>query len=74
MAAIAFGRGPWPIVLGVGLVLLPHLIGAPHPAEFGGRVPPELQGLFTGRALAVNAASWLALGALSGHLRRADPA
>lgn len=66
IAFIAFGRGWWPVALGLGLVLLPHLAGAPHPEEFGGVVPPELQGLFVGRALAVNGAAWLVMGALAG--------
>ncbi len=65
-AFVAFGKGWWPVALGLALVLLPHLVGAPHPDAFGGVTSPELQALFVGRSLAVNAAAWLFMGALAG--------
>jgi len=48
---IAFARG-W-IAWGCAtlLLLVPHLIGAPEPAQFAGQVPPEIAALFTARAL-----------------------
>jgi len=54
---------------GVGLVILaiPHIIGAPHPEAFGGTVPPELAAAFAGRSLAVGAVGWIALGVLSAY-------
>ena len=67
LSAIAFGKG-W-IQWGAGLVViaLPHLIGAPHPAAFGGSVPPELAAEFASRSLGVGAIGWIVLGLLSAH-------
>lgn len=64
---IAFGRG-W-AMWGVGVILLlaPHVIGAPHPGDFSGPVPPELAGEFASRALGVGLAAWAILGSLAGH-------
>lgn len=53
---------------GLILIALPHLVGAPHPDELYGVVPPELAGLFAARVLTVGAAGWLVLGAVAGHL------
>ncbi|OUS05684.1 cobalt transporter [Rhodobacterales bacterium 52_120_T64] len=67
IASIVFGKNwaHW----GVGLVILaiPHVIGAPHPEAFGGTVPPELAAEFAGRSLAVGAVGWIALGVLSAY-------
>ncbi len=52
---------------GAALIALPHLVGAPHPEELTGVVPPELAAHFAARALAVGALTWAALGALAGH-------
>lgn len=62
LAMLAFGRG-W-AMRGVAalLILAPHAIGAPHPADFVGPVPPELAGLFAARALGVGLAAWALLG------------
>lgn len=65
--AIAFGRTLPLQLVGVGLLALPVLVPAPHPAEYGGVVPPELATLFAGRALAVGAATWAVLGFFAGH-------
>jgi cobalt transporter subunit CbtA len=67
-ALLAFSR---PMVLkaaGAVLLALPHLIGAPHPREIGGPVPPELAAEFTAASLATNALFWLVLGALCGGI------
>ena len=63
---IAFGNLAAKIA-GAVLIAAPHLVGAPHPHEFEGVVPPELSALFAARVLAVGALSWAALGALAGH-------
>lgn len=67
ISAVVFGKN-W-IHWGVGLAVLaaPHIIGAPHPAVFGGTVPPELAAEFVGRSLAVGAVGWIALGVLSAY-------
>ena len=56
---------------GIVVLLLPHLIGAPHPA--GGEVgasPPELAAQFAVLSLATAAVFWLVLGWTTGSLYR----
>ena len=53
-------------VLGVLLIALPHLVGAPQPAEIGGAVPPELAGHFAAAALVTAFIFWALLGWLAG--------
>ena len=58
-------------MIGVGaaivLLLLPHIIGAPQPAEFTGPVPTEIGALFASRALSVGLAAWITLGAFCAY-------
>lgn len=66
LALLVFGR-QWSIrLLGVFLLGVPHLIGAPQPAFPGGAAPAELARAFIVASAAANAVFWLALGALSG--------
>ena len=55
-------------VLGGGLILLPHLVGAPHPESYGGSAPPELAAHFAVATLVTGAIFWIVLGGLSGFL------
>lgn len=57
-------------LLGVALLVAPHLVGAPHPdlAETSG-VPAELAAGFVAASLVTAAAFWAALGAVSGWLQ-----
>lgn len=67
---LAFGaRLPWR-ALGIALLLLPHLIGAPHPSEEGGTVPPELAAAFAAASLVSAALFWLVLGGAGGWVYR----
>jgi len=52
--------------LGAVLIAVPHLVGAPQPAELGGAVPPELAGHFAAASIVVNAIFWAVLGWLAG--------
>ncbi len=65
-----FARANWLKVVGILVVALPHLVGAPHPAEFGGNPPPELAGHFVSASLVTAALFWVALGWLSGTFYR----
>jgi len=60
----------WPAVaIGVALVLLPHVIGAPQlVGEHASAVPAHLATAFAANTLFVGAAFWLALGPLYGYL------
>ncbi len=65
---IAFGRS-WAVWgVAVALLLLPHVIGAPHPATLSGPVPPEIAGHFAARVLGVGLAIWCTLGLLAGYI------
>lgn len=59
---IAFVQAPWAGVLGVVLLALPHLIGAPEAAP-ASTAPAELGAEFAARSLAVGLAGWVVLGA-----------
>jgi cobalt transporter subunit CbtA len=74
LALIAFGRNWVFWVLATGLLLAPHLIGAPHPDAFSGPVPPELAALFAARALGVGFAAWALLGLLAGYFWQRESA
>ena len=60
---IAFGRG-FMALGGVVLLLIPHIIGAPHLDAFWGVAPPELSAEFVTLSLGCAAAGWTALGFL----------
>ncbi len=53
-------------LLGIGIIALPHLIGAPRPGDIGGNVPPELAAHFVAASLATAAIFWTMLGWLCG--------
>lgn len=75
---MVFVRSVWAVPVAVAVIAAPHLIGAPHPGEGAGLVPPELAAIFAARSLGVNAVFWallgLSTGALYARLGRADPA
>jgi len=65
IALIAFGRSLALPLIGIALIALPQIIGAPHPGELGGVVPPSVEGLFAGRSIAMAAVTWPLLGFIS---------
>jgi cobalt transporter subunit CbtA len=68
LAVMVFSRARWAVPLGVVLLIAPHLIGAPHPHNGAGVVPPELAAAFAARSLVVNAVFWALLGLAAGAL------
>ena len=72
LAGAAFGKSPWRWAA-LLLILVPHLIGAPHPDTemFAGQPPDaaaeltELARQFIGATAIANGALWLALGLIS---------
>jgi cobalt transporter subunit CbtA len=64
IALLAWVAGPvrW---VGVLLIALPHLVGAPSPGD-GGAVPGELAAAFAAASLAASAVFWVVLGGVSG--------
>lgn len=74
LALIAFGTGWTAWATAVILLLAPHVIGAPEPDSFAGRVPPELAGLFAARAFGVGMAAWVLLGSFAGYFWQREAA
>lgn len=74
LALIGYGRSLVPILAGVVLLALPHVIGAPELDNYGGVVPPELSAAFAARALAVGLIAWAVLGWLAGRFWSQEPA
>jgi cobalt transporter subunit CbtA len=71
LAFIAFPRRVWFKALGVALMVLPHVIGAPHPEAHGGLAPGALAAEFAVASLVTAAVFWVVLGStLGGFLER----
>jgi cobalt transporter subunit CbtA len=70
LAAIAFGRSWWLAASGVLLLMLPHLIGAPHLASVATNVPEALSHRFIVATTLTGLLSWSLLGSLSGQFFR----
>ncbi len=68
LAVIAFVRRPWLRPLGLALIALPHIVGAPQPEQHGGLAPAELADAFVVAVIVTSAVFWLALGGFSGWL------
>lgn len=69
---ISFGDKILYVSIGIIVILIPHLIGAPEPEFFVGPTPPELASHFASRTLALGAVSWIFLGYLSGYFWRKE--
>ncbi len=56
------------ITLGILLIALPHIIGAPLPDRYGGSAPKEIFQQFLIAVIISNLIYWLFLGGFTGHL------
>lgn len=74
-AAAATGLGIWLLVFGrswawhsagIIVMVIPHIVGAPQPDEFGGTAPPELAAHFAAASIVTSAIFWAMLGWFSG--------
>lgn len=54
------------VAIGIVLLLAPHIIGAPQPADHASAVPAPLAAAFAANTLSVGLAFWLVLGSLYG--------
>jgi predicted cobalt transporter CbtA len=60
--------------LGVAVMALPHVYGAPHPTQLDSAVPAALAAQFATASLATNLVFWIILGVLTAEImRRAHP-
>ncbi|MGE0256683.1 MAG: CbtA family protein [Alphaproteobacteria bacterium] len=66
IALLVFGKGRAWQAAGLVLIVLPHVVGAPHPHGEIGAVPPELAAQYAALSLAVGAVFWVLLGGLAG--------
>ena len=53
--------------VGAGLIIVPHLVGAPHPEIAPGALPAELAAQFAATTLVVTGLFWMVLGGLTGY-------
>lgn len=72
MTAVGLGLGVyarhWALkLLGLLLLVVPHVIGAPHPAVHGSAAPEELAQAFIHATALANGLFWLTLGGLTGY-------
>lgn len=76
LALIAFGRGTVLPLLGVALLVAPHLVGAPQPVSHDTAVPADLHHRFVVAVTMTNLVFWLLLGSAVGAFRTrlAEPA
>ncbi|BDA82581.1 cobalt transporter [Aureimonas sp. SA4125] len=65
--ALILRREAWMQALGIAALVLPHFVGAPHPADLASPVPPTLAAEFAVASLVTTAGFWLLLGQFSGH-------
>lgn len=73
LALLIFAKG-WAFkFIGLALVLIPHVIGAPQPLQHESLAPEELEQQFRWAAQAINATFWIALGVASAWLFRRSP-
>ena len=69
IALLVFGRPSWAKALGLVLLLLPHVTGAPD-GGMGGAVPPELVARYVTASLVATGLFWLVLGGAVGGIYR----
>lgn len=58
----------WAIAAGIALMIVPHVVGAPHPEGFVSEVPAELSGHFAAASLVVIAVIWALAGTVAGYV------
>jgi cobalt transporter subunit CbtA len=69
IALMVFQRSLWAAVLGVALIVAPHVIGAPKPANFNTPVPHDLAQNFVGGVVISSFVFWVLLGGFAGYVR-----
>jgi len=65
LGLLVFKRSVWAAVLGFGLIVLPHLIGAPRPVETHTAVPEALSHQFVVAVTLTSFLFWVLLGSLT---------
>ena len=68
IALLVYGRSGIVRVLGLVIIVLPHLVGAPQPEVHASSAPEALTRVFAWTAAGINLISWVSLGALYGYV------
>lgn len=68
LAIAVFHPARWTKIAGIAVMIVPHLVGAPH-TQVGatGAVPPELAAHFVMATMFMNAVLWIALGGFTAY-------
>ncbi|WP_341519987.1 CbtA family protein [Pseudomonas sp. G.S.17] len=74
LALIVFGKNWLLKVLGVAILVVPHIIGAPQPPVHESLAPEALESQFKIASLLTNALFWIAMGVISAWLFRRNNA
>ena len=70
LALIAFRGTMLLSIIGVALIVLPHVIGAPQPASHESPIPADLHHQFVVAVTVTNLIFWVALGGIVGIVRQ----
>lgn len=70
IALLVLTRRGWLQAVGAGLLVLPHLWGAPQPEGVAGLMPAELAARYAAATLVTTALFWVVLGGATGHFFR----
>lgn len=77
LALIAFKQSLPLAILGVALIVAPHIVGAPQPESHESPIPADLHHSFVVAVTITNLVFWVVLGAVAGYVRNrfmAEPA
>ncbi|WP_259641402.1 CbtA family protein, partial [Pseudomonas savastanoi] len=74
LALLVFGQNWLLKVLGVAILVVPHVIGAPQPLVHQSMAPKALESQFMIASLLTNALFWVAMGLISAWLFRRNDA
>ncbi|UUP19724.1 CbtA family protein [Nitratireductor thuwali] len=69
LALIAFRASPLMALIGVALIVAPHVVGAPQPVSHETPVPADLHHRFVVAVTLTNLVFWLVLGTMAGLVR-----
>lgn len=67
LAAIGLGRKPYLIALGLALIVLPHVVGAPHAGAAASLVPAEVAAAFAAASLGLQFLTWILPAVIAGY-------
>nr|WMC99951.1 CbtA family protein [Aminobacter aminovorans] len=69
LALIAFKQSLPLAILGVVLIVAPHIVGAPQPESHESPIPADLHHSFVVAVTITNLVFWVVLGAVAGYVR-----